>query len=240
VLLSVDYSQIELRLMAHISQDEGIISAFQRGEDIHRATAATVYGIPSAEVTSPQRSFAKRVNFGILYGMGAHRLARDSDLTYAEADAFVKTYLARFARVAEYIQNTKDMAGQVGYVETLMKRRRNFPALLNKSGNAQTRQADERAAINAPIQGTAADILKLALLRLHDFLAKEFPMVKMILQVHDEVVFEVPADLVVPVARGVVAVMESANPIAPQELTVPLAANAQYGTNWTDMTPVEM
>ncbi len=238
MLLSVDYSQIELRLMAHISQDQGIISAFQRGEDIHRATAATVYGIPAEEVTSPQRSFAKRVNFGIMYGMGAHRLARDSELTYAEADSFVKTYRARFAKVDEYIENTKKMAADVGYVETLMKRRRNFPALKNKSSNGQVRQAEERAAINAPIQGTAADILKLATLRLHSFLQEKFPTVKMILQVHDELVFEVPSDLVVPVAREIVRIMEDANPIAPQPLTVPLVANAQYGPNWNDMEPV--
>lgn len=240
VLLSVDYSQIELRLMAHISQDEGIISAFQRGEDIHRATAAAVYNIPAEEVTSPQRSFAKRVNFGILYGMGAHRLARDSELTYAEADSFVKTYRARFPLVDAYIENTKQMARDKGYVETLMRRRRNFPAMQNPRTNRMIMQAEERAAINAPIQGTAADILKLALLRLHAFLEEQYPMVKMILQVHDELVFEVPSDIVLPLARQIVQIMEDANPIAPQPLTVPLAANAQYGPNWNDMTPVPM
>lgn len=228
-LLSVDYSQVELRVMAHISGDETLIEAFRQGMDIHRATAAAVNGIKPEDVTYEQRSFAKRVNFGLMYGMGAFRLARDSELTLAEAEAFINTYFQRFPRVRDYIERTKEQARQQGYVETLFGRRRYFPAL-QRGDKGQTALAEERAAINMPIQGTAADILKRAMINLHHELRQYQPDARMILQVHDELVLEVPEDALEDTCRRVVHIMESA-----AELKAPLQANAQAGPNWRDM-----
>ncbi len=231
-LLSVDYSQVELRVMAHISEDETLIEAFRQGLDIHRATAAAVYGIKPEEVTYEQRSFAKRVNFGLMYGMGAFRLARDSELTLAEAESFINTYFRRFPRVRDYIERTKEQARQQGYVETIFGRRRYFP-MLQKGDKGQTALAEERAAINMPIQGTAADILKRAMIALHAELRQHQPDARMILQVHDELVLEVPEDALLDTCRRVVRIMESA-----AELKAPLRANAQAGPNWRDMQEV--
>lgn len=227
-LLAVDYSQIELRVMAHISGDATLKRAFHEGQDIHKATAAAVYGVPLAEVTPEQRSFAKRINFGLMYGMGAFRLARDSDLTLAEANAFIQRYFQQMPNVERYIETTKQQAISKGYVETLLGRKRYFPRL-QRSTTSQEAQADLRAAINAPIQGTAADILKLAMIQLYDELPR-FPKVKMTLQVHDELVFEVPKEQLEEVAAWVIEVMQNA-----YSLDVPLVANAEYGPNWLDM-----
>ena len=229
VLLAVDYSQIELRVMAHISEDKTLIDAFMRGEDIHQATAASVSGIALEDVTYEQRSFAKRVNFGLMYGMGAFRLARDSELTLAEANEFIDTYFERMPGVQRYIEETKKLAEDTGEVATLFGRRREFPSLKAKR-KGQSAQAELRAAINMPIQGTAADILKKAMLNLYDELKQRQSSARMILQVHDELVLEVPDDELEATKNLVVDVMENA-----YEMRVPLKANASYGTNWLEL-----
>lgn len=231
-LLAVDYSQIELRVMAHISQDATLIAAFEEGQDIHRATAAAVYDIDPEEVTYEQRSFAKRVNFGLMYGMGSFRLARESELTLAEADEFIKRYFERLPGVERYISETKKFAHKHGYVETLLGRRRYFAAL---KGGAKSRSAaaEERAAINMPIQGTAADILKLAMINLYRELNANSTKAAMSLQVHDELVLEVPEDELQDIAQLVVETMENA-----YHLDVPIVANAEYGKNWRDMEAI--
>ncbi len=235
LLLAVDYSQIELRVLAHISQDATLLKAFAQGQDIHAATAAAVNGIVVEDVTYEQRSFAKRVNFGLIYGMGKYRLARDSDLTIAEAGAFIDTYFERLPNVREYIERTKRQARDPEGLKTLFGRVRHFPAL-EKAGsraNRQSIQAQERAAINMPIQGTAADIMKRAMIDLHHALEEKNSHIPMILQVHDELVLEVPADEISPVRDLVVDVMERA-----YQLDVSLKANAETGPNWRDMSPV--
>ncbi len=232
-LLSVDYSQIELRVLAHISQDETLLAAFAQGQDIHAATAAAVYNVPLESVTYDQRSFAKRVNFGLIYGMGAHRLARDSDLTFAEAEAFIKTYFQRLPNVQHYIEETKEKAFQPEGLTTLFGRRRKFGALLNPRSSHQDREAELRTAINMPIQGTAADIMKRAMIDLHNALRERKFDAVMTLQVHDELVLEVPDDEVQSVRDVVVDVMENAF-----VMDAPLKANAQVGQNWREMQPV--
>ena len=237
VLLAVDYSQIELRVMAHISEDETLIDAFDRGLDIHQATAATVNGIDPADVTYEQRNFAKRVNFGLMYGMGAFRLARDSDLNLAEAENFITTYFERMPGVENYIKETKAFVWENGFTETLYGRRRIYPAI-KSNGNRRSTAAEERAAINMPIQGTAADILKQSMINLQGRLAKARYEAAMILQVHDELVLEVREDDLAEVSSLVVETMESAFPDG-KPLRVPLQANASYGRNWRDMEEMD-
>ena len=237
VLLAVDYSQIELRVMAHISQDETLIDAFHRGLDIHQATAATVNGIEPEEVTYEQRNFAKRVNFGLMYGMGAFRLAQDSDLTREQAAEFIATYFERMPGVERYIERTKEFVWENGFTETLYGRRRIYPAI-KSHGNRRSTSAEERAAINMPIQGTAADILKQSMLDLYDRLSHERCDATMILQVHDELVLEVKVDELAEVKALVVETMESAFPDG-KPLRVPLRANASYGANWRDMEEMD-
>lgn len=233
-LLSVDYSQVELRILAHIADEPTLLEAFQQGQDIHAATASVVYGIPLDRVTKEQRIFAKRVNFGVLYGMGAFRLARDSNLTLAEARSFIDTYFSRLPKVQEYIENTKQMAREQGYVQTLFGRKRRFPQLHRVAkGNANVIQQAEREAINMPIQGTAADIIKQAMNQLARELNARRLGARMLLQVHDELVFEVPDRELQETAALVVERMEHVI-----ELKAPLRANAQCGENWLDMQPV--
>lgn len=229
LLLSVDYSQVELRIMAHVTQEPNLLEAFHQGQDIHAATAALVYNMPLEQVTKAQRGFAKRVNFGLLYGMGAFRLARDSDLTLAEAEKFVETYFARLPGVRDYIDKAKRLAREQKFLTTLFGRRRSFPGLFQ--GNRTIQQAAEREAINMPIQGTAADIIKLAMIRLHDELIQRRSGAKMLLQVHDELVLEVPEADAESTARLVIDVMENA-----ADLRAPLVCNAAIGQNWRDMT----
>jgi DNA polymerase-1 len=233
-LLSVDYSQIELRILAHVSGDQTLLDAFAQGQDIHAATAAAVFGIPLDQVTKEQRSFAKRVNFGIIYGMGAYRLAQDSELTLAQAREFIDTYFARLPQVEAYLEGTKQQARK-GPIQTLFGRKRIFPTLLNAGGrsNAQAVNAEERVAINMPIQGTAADIMKQAMINLYRALNQSGLKGRMILQVHDELVLEVP-EAEVPATRDLtVQVMEGVC-----ELRAPLRANAQVGDNWNEMMPI--
>ncbi len=232
VLLAVDYSQIELRVLAHISKDETLLEAFSQGQDIHAATAAAVYGIDVKDVTYEQRSFAKRVNFGLIYGMGAFRLARDSDLTLAEANEFIETYFQRLPRVRDYIEQPKQKARDPEGVRTLFGRVRHFATLENSGShsNRQAIQAEDRAAINMPIQGTAADIMKRAMIDLHNQLISRKLTSRMILQVHDELVLEVLENEQQAAHQLVVDVMEGA-----YKLLAPLKANAQVGPNWRDM-----
>lgn len=230
-LLSVDYSQIELRVLAHVSEDETLLNAFALNQDIHAATAAAVYGIPLDKVTYDQRSFAKRVNFGLIYGMGAFRLARDSDLTLSESRDFINTYFARLPRVQAYLEGTKEAARR-GPIQTLFGRRREFPVLMQAAEGSRSSlvQADERVAINMPIQGTAADIMKKAMIELYAALNARQLRARMILQVHDELVLEVPEGEIGETAQLVVHVMENA-----YQLKAPLRANAEVGDNWRDM-----
>lgn len=232
-LLAVDYSQVELRIMAHVTREPTLLEAFAQGQDIHAATAALVNNVPIEQVTKSQRSFAKRVNFGILYGMGAFRLARESDLTLPQAEAFIKTYFERLPGVRAYLDKAKHLAYTNGYLTTLFGRRRTFPGL--KHGNRNIQTSAEREAINMPIQGTAADIIKQAMITLHSELERREPGARMILQVHDELVLEVPEDRLTAAAALVVETMEGAC-----ELAAPLRTNAQYGTNWRDLEPVAL
>ncbi len=229
--VAADYSQVELRIMAHISGDEGLLSAFARGEDIHASTAAAIFGLPLAEVDPERRRIAKAVNFGLSYGQTAYGLAQATGLTQGEAEAFIRAYFERFPRVREYIDRTKILAARQGYVETLLGRRRYFPELQPGSpADHATRQAAERMAINAPIQGTAADIIKIAMIRLSERLRAQAPRARMILQVHDELIVEAPEADVPAVAALMREVMEGA-----LVLRAPLKADVKVGQNWDEM-----
>lgn len=230
VFLAADYSQVELRILAHVSQDEALLEAFREEQDIHRATAAAVYDIGLEEVTYNQRRFAKVVNFGLIYGMGAFRLARDSELTLAEAENYIKAYFARFPGIRRYLDGTKETARKQGYVETLLGRRRYFPALKG-SMTGQNRQAwmrAEREAVNHPIQGTAADIIKIAMIALHGQLRPYGA--QMVLQVHDELLLEAPLEEVELVRPLLVATMCDA-----YQLDVPLKVETSVGVNWLEL-----
>jgi DNA polymerase-1 len=244
LLLGVDYSQVELRVLAHYSQDATLLAAFAQNRDIHAATAAAVYGIPLESVTYDQRSFAKRVNFGLIYGMGAFRLARDSDLTLPQAEAFIKTYFARLPGVQRYLETTKAQARQPEGLTTLFGRRRTFPTLIRSTTtkvDSRSVQGEERVAINMPIQGTAADIMKRAMIDVHHELVRRGLAARIILQVHDELVLEVPEKEITPVRELVVSVMEGVQIPTPDgliPLAAPLRADAQIGSNWRDMKDV--
>lgn len=225
-LLSVDYSQIELRIVAHMAQDEAMLAAFRAGLDIHAATAAAIYGVELEQVTKEQRRHAKAINFGLIYGMSAFGLHRSTGLTLAEAENFVKAYFQQFPGVKAFLDGLRRQAARQGYVETLLGRRRYFPNL-KSNANPALRAREEREAINAPVQGTAADIMKLAMVRLPPALKEASLGARMLLQVHDELVLEVPEnerDETVQVVRGV---MESAYP-----LSIPLVTEARWGHNW--------
>jgi len=232
-LLAVDYSQIELRIVAHIAQDEAMIEAFHKGQDIHATTAAAIYGVPIEQVTKQQRRHAKAINFGLIYGMSPFGLTRATDLTLAEAENFVKEYFKEFPGVKAWLDKTRLEAAQTGSVETLLGRKRYFPNL--KAGtNFAMRQREEREAINAPIQGTAADIIKIAMVRLPDALHKAGLKAQMLLQVHDELIFEVPDTEVEKTMKVVKDVMEHA-----LELSVPLVTEARLGSNWGELEKVD-
>lgn len=232
LLLSVDYSQIELRIVAHMAQDQAMLAAFRAGEDIHATTAAAIYGVPPEAVTKEMRRHAKAINFGLIYGMSAFGLTRSTDLTLAEAEAFVKTYFQKFPGVKQYLDGIRRQAAQQGYVETLLGRRRYFPALQNKS-NPQMKNREEREAINAPIQGTAADIMKIAMIKIPLALEAAGLRAKMLLQVHDELVLECPQEELEETARVVQETMANAYP-----LSIPLSTEARYGKNWGEMTVI--
>jgi len=227
VILAADYSQIELRIMAHLSGDEGLLSAFAAGEDIHRTTAAEVFDIAKEEVTTEQRRSAKAINFGLIYGMSAFGLAKQLSIGRAEAQNYIDLYFARYPGVKDYMEQTKEQAKAQGYVETLFGRRLYLPDI--NASNGQRRQYAERTAINAPMQGTAADIIKHAMLTVDHWIQSEAQGVKMIMQVHDELVFEVASEQIEMVRRKVIELMESA-----AELRVPLLVEADVGKNWDE------
>jgi DNA polymerase-1 len=232
VLLSVDYSQVELRIVAHMSNDETMLAAFRSGQDIHAATAAAIYDVPIGDVTNEQRSRAKGVNFGLIYGMSAFGLSRYTDITLAEAEDFVNAYFEQFPGVRNYLDGMKKQAADQGYVETLLGRRRYFLGLKTQS-NRNIRNREEREAINAPIQGTAADIMKIAMLRVPDAIRQAGLSAKMLLQVHDELVLECPEGELQPTADLVSKVMQEAYP-----LNIPLQTDARSGPNWNEMSPI--
>ena len=230
LLLAVDYNQIELRVLAHMSEDEALMAAFHEGQDIHRATASAVFDVPLAEVDASQRDLAKRVNFGLMYGMGANRLARTSQMTFEEADAFITRYFERLPRVRSYIQETQRRAQETGELRTLFGRLGDFGALKRPDVNRRHTQSLLRVAINFPIQGSAADIMKMAMLAVHARIREEKLRAKMLLQVHDELVFEVPEAELEETRIIVVDTMETVC-----KLRVPLRTDAECGPNWCDM-----
>lgn len=232
-LLSVDYSQIELRIVAHMAQDEAMLAAFRAGQDIHAATAAAIFRLPIEAVGREQRRHAKAINFGLIYGMSAFGLTRTTDLTLAEAEDFVKAYFQQFPGVKFYLDNIRRLAASQGYVETLLGRRRYFPGLKSQT-NFNIRSREEREAINAPIQGTAADIMKLAMLRVPAALRSAGLRSRLLLQVHDELVLECPTGELATTARLVREIMENA-----YHISIPLSTEARSGVNWGEMTTIE-
>ncbi len=232
VLLSVDYSQVELRIVAHMSDDKTMLEAFRSGQDIHAATAAAVFEVPIEEVTKEQRSRAKGVNFGLIYGMSAFGLSRYTDITLAEAEDFVNAYFEQFPGVRDYLEKMKKQAAEQEYVETLLGRRRYFPGLRTQS-NRNIRNREEREAINSPIQGTAADIMKIAMLQVPGALLEAGLSAKMLLQVHDELVLECPEEELQQTADLVSEVMQKA-----YLLKIPLQTDARSGPNWNEMSPI--
>jgi DNA polymerase-1 len=232
VLLAADYSQIELRIIAHVSGDEHLKEAFARRADIHRETAARVLHKEPADISPGERSMAKMVNFGLAYGMSDYGLATRAGIPREEARAFIDSYFGAYTGISRYMVHIKEIAAEQGYVETLLGRRRWIPEL--SARNAQLRQAGERMAINMPIQGTAADIMKIALIRLHQRLTAERAPARMLLSVHDEVLLEVPRSEVSALAPLVREVMESA-----LVLDIPLDVDVKTGDDWESMTPLE-
>lgn len=229
LLLSVDYSQIELRIVAHMAQDEAMLAAFRAGEDIHATTAAAVYDIPLQNVTKDMRRHAKAINFGLIYGMSAFGLMHSTGLTLAESEDFVKAYFRKFPGIKKYLDGIRRQAAEIGYVETLLGRRRYFPALQGKQ-NVQMKNREEREAINAPIQGTAADIMKIAMLKIPPAIKSAGLKAKMLLQVHDELVLEAPKKEIEATARLIRETMADAYP-----MSIPLETEARAGVNWGEM-----
>jgi DNA polymerase-1 len=230
-LLAADYSQVELRVLAHVSGDPAMLAAFARGEDIHASTAAAIYGVPLEGVTRDQRRVAKMTNFAISYGVTGFGLSERTELTPEEAEIFIQTYFKAYPKIKEYIDGTRKQAREQGYVETLLGRRRYFPELGTQARvHRNVREQAYRMAINAPIQGTAADILKVAMHRLWQELRARDLCSRMILQVHDELVLEVPEDELHRVAPLVIETMEGA-----YVLDAPLKVDAKVGRNWLEM-----
>jgi len=234
LLVSVDYSQIELRIVAHMAQDQAMLEAFRAGQDIHAATAAAIYNVPIEEVTKEQRRHAKAINFGLIYGMSAFGLTRSTELTLAEAENFVKAYFDKFPGVKRYLDNIRKVAAEQGYVETMLGRRRYFPQLKQQSAAQQIRARAEREAINAPIQGTAADIIKAAMIRLPEALHSAGLSAKLLLQVHDELLLECPREELHETVRITQDVMENA-----YRLDITLETDATWGHNWAELQPVD-
>lgn len=234
-LISADYSQVELRILAHFADDPTLKEAFENNEDIHATTAAAIYDVSLDKVTPMQRNNAKRVNFGIAYGIGAFALAANTGMTQAESQEFINRYFARFPRVREWLDMTKRKAAQVGYVETMLGRRRYFPELQAKaSGMEQVRRRAEREAINHPVQGSAADIMKIAMINVHRKLREGGYQARMTLQVHDELVFDCPPNELDEACALIKREMENA-----YEMSVPLRADVAAGKNWDEVENVK-
>jgi DNA polymerase-1 len=227
VLLAADYSQIELRIMAHLSGDKGLLNAFAAELDIHKATAAEVFELDPDEVTADHRRSAKAINFGLMYGMSAFGLAKQLGITRGEAQEYVDLYFERYPGVKAYMDGIRAQAHDLGYVETVFGRRLYLPEINDR--NAQRRQYAERSAINAPMQGTAADIIKIAMIAVHKWIEDSGANTRMIMQVHDELVFEVSKDSAEPVRDKIVTLMSGA-----ADLAVPLKVDTGIGTNWDE------
>jgi DNA polymerase-1 len=225
VVMSADYSQVELRIMAHISEDPGLLRAFSEGMDVHRATAAEVFATAPAEVTHEQRRYAKVINFGLMYGMSSFGLAQNLAIEQKAAKLYIERYFARFAGVKRYMDETRASAKRRGYVETAFGRRLWLPEI--NSGNGPRRAGSERQAINAPMQGTAADLIKLAMIAVHKALEDQRRATRMVMQVHDELVLEVPKDELEWARENIPRLMSGV-----AELKVPLLAEVGVGTNW--------
>jgi len=231
-LLSCDYSQIELRLVARLAQDEAMLSAFERREDIHTATAASIWGISPTSVTKDQRRIAKAINFGLIFGQGPQGLSQSAGISFKEAKEFIDRYFDVYKGIKTYMTDTKALAHQRGYVETLFGRKRYIPEI--HSALPMLRAQAERMAINMPVQGTEADLIKLAMIKIHQELPKISKRSRMLLQVHDELVFEVPEDEVASVSKSILDIMEHV-----RDVGVLIQVDAKYGNNWEEMSPVE-
>jgi len=224
-IVSADYSQIELRIMAHLSKDEGMLAAFANNEDIHKATAAEIFGVERDQVESEQRRFAKVINFGLIYGMSAFGLAQNLNIERSAAKSYIERYFARYPGVRQYMDDTRELAKEKGYVETYFGRRLWVPEI--SSSNGTRRAAAERAAINAPMQGTAADLIKLAMVAVQNWLVSEELQTKLIMQVHDELVLEVPDGELSLVKEKLPELMQNV-----ATLDVPLLAEVGVSNNW--------
>jgi DNA polymerase-1 len=228
ILLAADYSQIDLRSLAHLSQDKALVSAFCNNEDIHTATAAQLYSVTPDKVTPDMRRLAKTVNFGVIYGMSEYGLEQATELSREDAGKFIRAYFDKYPQVKEYLENTKQQARTKGYVQTILGRRRYIPEI--NSPNRNIREAAERMAINMPVQGTSADIIKVAMVRLDREMKQRKAKSKMILQVHDELIFEVPEDELTMESNLAHDTMANAVP-----LSVPVKVDMKQGQNWGEM-----
>jgi len=226
--LAADYSQIDLRALAHLSQDRSLLDAFRRDEDIHRATAAQVFGTEPSAITPEMRRVAKTVNFGVIYGMSDYGLEQATELSREEAARFIAAYFEKYPGVKQYLESTKEEARKLGYVQTILGRRRAIPEI--NSSNRQVREAAERMAINMPVQGTSADIIKVAMINLDREIDKRRLKSKMLLQVHDELIFEVPETETAEMRKLAPELMSTAI-----ELSVPLKVDIKVGKNWGEM-----
>jgi len=227
-LLTADYSQIDLRALAHLSQDQGLLDAFKQDEDIHAATASRLFGVDASQVTIDMRRVAKTVNFGVIYGMSGYGLEQATELSREEATQFITSYFDKYSEVKQYLESTKQQARDTGYVQTVLGRRRSILEI--NSPNRQVREAAERMAINMPVQGTSADIIKVAMVKLYQEMGKRQLKSKMLLQVHDELLFEVPEEEMEEMCRLVPKIMSIA-----LELSVPLKVDIKTGNNWGEM-----
>jgi DNA polymerase-1 len=227
-LFSADYSQIDLRVLAHLSGDAGLIAAFAQDQDIHAMTASKLFGIPVDEVTLEMRRNAKTVNFGVVYGMSDYGLEQATSLNREEASQFIALYFEQYPKVQEYLEATKEQARKFGYVQTILGRRRYLPEI--NSSNRMVREAAERMAINAPVQGSSADIIKVAMINLHREMGIRNLKSKMLLQIHDELLFEVPEDEVEGIRALVIETMPRA-----VELRVPVKLDTKLGRNWGEV-----
>ena len=230
-LLSCDYSQVELRILAHLSKDKNLISAFKKDQDIHKATASLIYGLDENEIADSMREVAKRVNFGIVYGLTAYGLSRDLGIAVDEAQGFIDAYFLRYPQVKEYIQGQIKKAQKNGFVTTILERRRYIPEINNKNQNI--RQFAERQAVNTPIQGSASDLIKLAMIEIHKQINTRTLEAKMILQIHDELVFDVPKQELKESVEIIKDKMENV-----LKLDVPIKVEIKIGKNWSRMLSI--
>jgi len=227
VLISADYSQIELRVLAHITEDPNLIETFKNDEDVHRRTASLIFGVPMEKVTSTQRNQAKTINFGVIYGMGPQRLARENGVSMAEAKKFIEEYFAKYPGIQKFTTEQVEKAKEEGFVSTILGRKRLLPDI--KSSNIGLRINAEHMAVNTPIQGSAADLIKIAMVRLHEKLKNKKMETVMLLQVHDELVFEAPKGEVEEAGDLITQEMEGA-----MKLKVPLKVDVGVGKNWLE------